>query len=121
MMTESGADSEPKQQKEKEGKAIEHFPAAAGHSTPARNNQVSLPRAVFSYSTVCLVPNGGARNFWVDNFSAIIYSGSYFKSCVHTPRDLEVPCITASLLQCFRPPQGGVRALIMHLGPKVFI
>ncbi|XP_036842540.1 band 4.1-like protein 3 isoform X2 [Oncorhynchus mykiss] len=39
MMTESGADSEPKQQKEKEGKAIEHFPAAAGHSTPARNNQ----------------------------------------------------------------------------------
>ncbi|XP_055721663.1 band 4.1-like protein 3 isoform X1 [Salvelinus fontinalis] len=36
MMTESGADSEPKQQKEK---AVEHFPAAAGHSTPARNNQ----------------------------------------------------------------------------------
>ncbi|XP_020331746.2 band 4.1-like protein 3 [Oncorhynchus kisutch] len=39
MMTESGADSEPKQQKEKEGKAVEHFPAATGHSTPTRNNQ----------------------------------------------------------------------------------
>ncbi|XP_052331917.1 protein 4.1-like isoform X2 [Oncorhynchus keta] len=39
MMTESGADSEPKQQKEKGGKAVEHFPAATGHSTPARNNQ----------------------------------------------------------------------------------
>ncbi|XP_045570393.1 band 4.1-like protein 3 isoform X8 [Salmo salar] len=49
MTTESGADSEPKQEKggkEKGGKekkekakAAEHFPAAAGHSTPARNNQ----------------------------------------------------------------------------------
>ncbi|XP_031663122.1 band 4.1-like protein 3 isoform X12 [Oncorhynchus kisutch] len=52
MTTESGADSEPKQQqqgkggkekggKEKGGKekTAEHFPAAAGHSTPARNNQ----------------------------------------------------------------------------------
>ncbi|XP_071232956.1 band 4.1-like protein 3 isoform X12 [Salvelinus alpinus] len=54
MTTESGADSEPKQQqekggkekggkekggKEKKAKAAEHFPAAAGHSTPAKNNQ----------------------------------------------------------------------------------
>uniref|UniRef100_A0A8C7TC20 FERM domain-containing protein n=1 Tax=Oncorhynchus mykiss TaxID=8022 RepID=A0A8C7TC20_ONCMY len=55
MTTESGADSEPKQQgkggkgkggkekggKEKGGKekTAEHFPAATGHSTPARNNQ----------------------------------------------------------------------------------
>ncbi|KAM9459541.1 band 4.1-like protein 3 isoform 3-T6 [Salvelinus alpinus] len=48
MMTESGADSEPKQQKEKGGKAVEHFPAAAGHSRPARNNQfedLSSPRS----------------------------------------------------------------------------
>ncbi|XP_055738338.1 band 4.1-like protein 3b isoform X11 [Salvelinus fontinalis] len=54
MTTESGADSEPKQQqekggkekggkekggKEKKAKAAEHFPAAAGHSTPAKHNQ----------------------------------------------------------------------------------
>ncbi|XP_029582438.1 band 4.1-like protein 3 isoform X12 [Salmo trutta] len=47
MTTESGADSEPKQEKggkekggkEKKEKAAEHFPAAAGYSTPARNNQ----------------------------------------------------------------------------------
>ncbi|XP_042164001.1 band 4.1-like protein 3b isoform X22 [Oncorhynchus tshawytscha] len=52
MTTESGADSEPKQQqqgkggkekggKEKGGKekTAEHFPAATGHSTPARSNQ----------------------------------------------------------------------------------
>ncbi|XP_041751447.2 band 4.1-like protein 3b isoform X5 [Coregonus clupeaformis] len=44
MTTESGADSEPKQQQQDKGgkdkaKAAEHFPAAAGHSTPARNNQ----------------------------------------------------------------------------------
>ncbi|XP_045061857.1 band 4.1-like protein 3 isoform X2 [Coregonus clupeaformis] len=47
MTTESGADSEPQQQQQEKGgkekqrklKAVEHFPAAAGHSTPARSNQ----------------------------------------------------------------------------------
>ncbi|KAL0966941.1 hypothetical protein UPYG_G00302530 [Umbra pygmaea] len=44
MTTESGAESEPKQQqgkggKETKGKSAEHFPTTAGHSTPTKNNQ----------------------------------------------------------------------------------
>ncbi|KAJ8011076.1 hypothetical protein DPEC_G00054430 [Dallia pectoralis] len=42
MTTESGADSEPKQNQErdcKEKEKSEHFPAVAGHSTPAKKSQ----------------------------------------------------------------------------------
>ena len=53
------------------------------------------------------------------------YSRSSIKTFEIMPRDLEVICglvrYPASLLHCSRPPQGGVRALITLLGPKVLM
>lgn len=67
MTTESGADSDPKQEEKGKAKAAsqpgqaaaaaspqtqpEQLPAAAGHSTPAKKEQVGLhpPHAAFPY------------------------------------------------------------------------